>query len=55
LYAQRASRRSGEGKLLKAQVDSLDWKWLFIYPEQGVARINELAVPAGRAVELTLT
>ena len=28
---------------------SLDWKWLFIYPEQRVASVNELVVPANRA------
>ena len=45
----------GNGKPLEVQVVSLDWKWLFIYPEQGVASINELAVPAGRPLHFTLT
>ena len=45
----------GQGKPLEVQVVSLDWKWLFIYPEQGVASINELTVPAGRALHFTLT
>ena len=45
----------GEGKPLEVQVVSLDWKWLFIYPEQGVASINELAVPVGRPLHFTLT
>lgn len=45
----------GKGKPLEVQVVSLDWKWLFIYPEQGVASINELAVPAGRPLHFTLT
>ena len=40
---------------LEVQVVSLDWKWLFIYPEQGVASVNELAVPAGTPVHFTLT
>src|SRR5262245_48141301 len=31
----------------RVQVVSLDWKWLFIYPEQGVASVNELVIPAG--------
>ena len=39
----------------RVQVVALDWKWLFIYPEQGVASINELAVPTDREIEFTLT
>lgn len=37
------------------QVVSLDWKWLFIYPDQGVAAVNELVVPAGVPLHFTLT
>ena len=37
------------------QVVAQDWKWLFIYPEQGVASVNQMAVPAGRAVSLRIT
>ncbi|NCP18206.1 MAG: cytochrome ubiquinol oxidase subunit II [Erythrobacter sp.] len=40
---------------LQVQAIGLDWKWLFIYPEEGVATVGELAVPVGRPVELTLT
>lgn len=40
---------------LQVQVIGLDWKWLFIYPQEGVATVGELAVPVGRPVELTLT
>ena len=40
---------------LKVQVVALDWKWLFILPEQGVASVNELTVPIGRPVEFQLT
>ena len=29
------------------EVVSLDWKWLFIYPDQGIATVNQLVVPAG--------
>jgi len=42
-------------KPLDIQVVSLDWKWLFIYPEQGVASINRLVVPAGVPLRLRLT
>jgi cytochrome o ubiquinol oxidase subunit 2 len=37
------------------QVVSLDWKWLFIYPDQGVATVNQLVVPAGVPVSYRLT
>lgn len=37
------------------QVVSLDWKWLFIYPAQHVASINEVALPVGRPVTFSLT
>jgi len=40
---------------LEVQVVSLDWKWLFIYPEQGVASVNQLVVPAGIPVHFSLT
>jgi len=40
---------------VEVEVVSLDWKWLFIYPEQGVASVNRLVVPAGRPVSLHLT
>src|SRR5215813_2245969 len=33
-------------KPLKVQVVSLDWKWLFIYPDEGIASVNHLTVPA---------
>src|SRR5215212_4824811 len=42
-------------KPLDIQVVSLDWKWLFIYPQQGVAAVNELVVPAGVPLHFTLT
>jgi cytochrome o ubiquinol oxidase subunit 2 len=40
---------------LTVQVVSLDWKWLFIYPDQGVATVNQLVVPAGTPVDYRLT
>jgi cytochrome o ubiquinol oxidase subunit 2 len=36
-------------------VIALDWKWLFIYPEQGIATVNELAVPVNQPVALRIT
>src|SRR5215469_15870323 len=40
---------------LRVDVVSLDWKWLFIYPDQGVASVNQLVIPAGTPVEFRLT
>jgi cytochrome o ubiquinol oxidase subunit 2 len=40
---------------LEVQVVSLDWKWLFIYPAQGIASVNELVVPAGTPLHFSLT
>ncbi len=40
---------------LKVDVVSLDWKWLFIYPDQGIASVNQLVVPAGTPVSFRLT
>jgi cytochrome o ubiquinol oxidase subunit II len=42
-------------KPLKVQVVALDWKWLFIYPELGIASVNELALPTHRPIRFDLT
>jgi cytochrome o ubiquinol oxidase subunit II len=42
-------------KSLRVQVASLDWKWLFIYPDQGVASVNQLTIPVGTPVSFELT
>jgi cytochrome o ubiquinol oxidase subunit II len=44
-----------KAKPIEVQVVSLDWKWLFIYPDQGVASVNRLVVPAGVPVHCSLT
>ena len=43
------------GKPVEIEVVSLDWKWLFIYPQEQVASVNELVVPAGQPVHFRLT
>jgi cytochrome o ubiquinol oxidase subunit 2 len=48
-------RPISEAKPLNVQVVSLDWKWLFIYPDEGVATVNELTVPVGRPLHFELT
>jgi cytochrome o ubiquinol oxidase subunit 2 len=40
---------------LEVQAVSLDWKWLFIYPNQRVASVNQLVIPAGVPVHFSLT
>jgi cytochrome o ubiquinol oxidase subunit 2 len=45
----------GSAKPLTIQAVSLDWKWLFIYPDQQVATINTLTVPAGVPLRFALT
>ena len=45
----------GTGKPVKVQVVSLDWKWLFLYPEQKIASVNQLVVPVGAPLQLELT
>jgi cytochrome o ubiquinol oxidase subunit 2 len=44
-----------EAEPLNIQVVALDWKWLFIYPDHGVAVVNELALPVDIPVHFTLT
>jgi cytochrome o ubiquinol oxidase subunit 2 len=42
-------------KPLVVQVVALDWKWLFIYPEQGIATVNELVTPIDVPVHFDIT
>jgi cytochrome o ubiquinol oxidase subunit II len=42
-------------KPLEVQVVSLDWKWLFVYPDLGIASVNDLVVPAKVPVHFSLT
>jgi cytochrome o ubiquinol oxidase subunit 2 len=46
---------SSSVKPVTVQVVSLDWKWLFIYPEQGIASVNHLTVPVGTPISFELT
>lgn len=40
---------------LQVDVITTDWQWFFIYPQQGIATIDDLVVPAGRPVKFRLT
>lgn len=42
-------------KPLRIDVIGLDWKWLFVYPDQGIATVGVMAVPRGRPLALNLT
>lgn len=43
------------GKPLQVEVVAMNWKWLFIYPEQGIATVNELVMPVDRPVSFNIT
>ncbi len=42
-------------KPVEVEVVSLDWKWLFIYPDYGIASVNQMAMPVGRPVHFRIT
>ena len=46
---------AADTKPLTVEVVALDWKWLFIYPEQGIAVVNELAAPANVPITFKIT
>lgn len=58
----RPLERIDEGKPVPAGVEPLvvevvamDWKWLFFYPEQGIAVVNQLAAPVDRPIKFKIT
>jgi len=46
---------AGNKPEFKVQAVALDWKWLFLYPELGMASVNELAFPADRPLSIEIT
>jgi cytochrome o ubiquinol oxidase subunit 2 len=51
-----AARPIPEGtKPLVIEVVALDWKWLFFYPEQNIATVNEIAAPVDRPIHFKIT
>jgi cytochrome o ubiquinol oxidase subunit 2 len=42
-------------KPLRVEVVALDWKWLFIYPDYGIASVNELAAPVNQPIDFRIT
>ncbi len=50
-----AVRIAGTGEPVRIQAVSLDWKWLFIYPDLRIATVNSLTVPVGAPLQIELT
>lgn len=46
---------AADAKHLEIQVIALDWKWLFIYPEQGIATVNDVAAPVDVPIRFKIT
>ena len=44
-----------DNHVLQVEVVALDWKWLFIYPEYGIATVNQLAAPVDRPIRFHIT
>ncbi|MGB6419823.1 MAG: cytochrome ubiquinol oxidase subunit II, partial [Pseudolabrys sp.] len=42
-------------KPVRVQVVALDWKWLFIYPDHGIAAVNQLTIPVDTPISFELT
>lgn len=55
-YTQRLDPyKALPGDPVCVQAVGLDWKWLFIYPDEGIATVGELAIPVDRPVSMALT
>ncbi|MDB6102123.1 MAG: cyoA [Gammaproteobacteria bacterium] len=50
-----AQKLESGAKSVRIEVVSLDWKWLFIYPDLEVATVNQVVIPTGVPVEFLLT
>ncbi|MDX3900103.1 MAG: ubiquinol oxidase subunit II [Sphingobium sp.] len=50
-----ARKVTPQAKPLQVEVVAMDWKWLFIYPELGIATVNELAAPIDTPIQFKLT
>ncbi|MDL5364713.1 ubiquinol oxidase subunit II [Xanthomonas sp. NCPPB 2654] len=42
-------------KPITIEAVALDWKWMFIYPEQGIATVNEIAFPVDTPLNFKIT
>ena len=48
-------KRLAGNDTLEVQVVALRWKWLFLYPDEGVAALNQLPIPVNKPVHFTMT
>lgn len=48
-------KKIGTGEQISVQVIGLQWKWLFIYPDYGIATLNYAPIPLNKPVHLALT
>jgi cytochrome o ubiquinol oxidase subunit II len=55
IESQQGPLQDPQQKPLRVDVVALNWKWLFIYPDYGVASVNQLAIPVDTPVEFHLT
>jgi cytochrome o ubiquinol oxidase subunit 2 len=55
LKQETVAARTAAVKPLTVEVVALDWKWLFIYPEQGIAVVNDLAAPVDAPIDFKIT
>lgn len=46
---------ASKAKPVDVQVVALDWKWLFIYPQQQIASVNQLVIPVGKPIHFSIT
>ncbi|QWA12442.1 cytochrome o ubiquinol oxidase subunit II [Sodalis ligni] len=46
---------ASNAKTINIEVVAMDWKWLFIYPEQGIATVNQIAFPVNVPVKFNIT
>jgi len=53
--AEEAKVPAADRSPLDVEVVALDWKWLFIYPQYGIAAVNEMAAPVDRPIAFKIT
>jgi len=40
---------------VRIQAVAMNWKWLFIYPDYGIASVNELTIPTNHPIDFSIT
>ncbi|RLQ93424.1 cytochrome aa3 quinol oxidase subunit II [Falsibacillus albus] len=52
---EKPPKATAHKKPLVVNVTSVDWKWIFSYPEQNIETVNQLIIPEDRPVKFKLT